>query len=194
MEPTVIGIIGCGNISDAYLKGAARSALVRVKAVADLFPEAARAKAKEYSVGAMTPDALLADRDVEIVINLTVPLAHRNIQVVDDLKVTERLKLFLLNLPHTCLAEHWLAEGRGKDETVREIVADPAIRTWLDTLYDEELLPAFAAAGIAEAPTYSATVMGRPEAGGVAWFAHVGGFLAGIALLFLLKPRRKARL
>jgi membrane associated rhomboid family serine protease len=42
--------------------------------------------------------------------------------------------------------------------------------------------------------TYSATVMGRPEAGGVAWFAHVGGFLAGIALLFLLKPRRKARL
>lgn len=30
--------------------------------------------------------------------------------------------------------------------------------------------------------------------GGVAWFAHIGGFLAGMALLFLLRPRRAARL
>ena len=33
MEPVKLGIIGCGNISDAYLKGAARSKLVAVKAV-----------------------------------------------------------------------------------------------------------------------------------------------------------------
>jgi membrane associated rhomboid family serine protease len=32
------------------------------------------------------------------------------------------------------------------------------------------------------------------DGGGVAWFAHVGGFMAGIALLFLLRPRRAARL
>jgi membrane associated rhomboid family serine protease len=32
------------------------------------------------------------------------------------------------------------------------------------------------------------------EGGGVAWFAHVGGFLAGMLLLFLLRPRRGARL
>ncbi len=31
-------------------------------------------------------------------------------------------------------------------------------------------------------------------AGGVAWFAHIGGFLAGMALLFLMRPRRWARL
>jgi hypothetical protein len=36
MEPTIIGIIGCGNISDAYLKGAARSQLIQVKSCADL--------------------------------------------------------------------------------------------------------------------------------------------------------------
>jgi rhomboid family protein len=30
--------------------------------------------------------------------------------------------------------------------------------------------------------------------GGVAWFAHIGGFLSGMALLFLLRPRRWARL
>ena len=31
-------------------------------------------------------------------------------------------------------------------------------------------------------------------AGGVAWFAHIGGFLAGMGLLFLMRPRRWARL
>jgi membrane associated rhomboid family serine protease len=31
-------------------------------------------------------------------------------------------------------------------------------------------------------------------AGGVAWFAHVGGFVAGMALQFLMRPRRWARL
>ena len=31
-------------------------------------------------------------------------------------------------------------------------------------------------------------------AGGVAWFAHIGGFLAGMALLFLMRRRRWARL
>jgi len=92
---------------------------------------------------------------------LVVPLTHRDIRVVDDLKVTERLKLFLLNLPHTCLAERWLADGRRQDETVRELVADAAIQAWLDALYDEELLPVFAAAGVSEAPAYRATIIDR---------------------------------
>jgi predicted dehydrogenase len=76
MEPTIIGIIGCGNISDAYLKGAARSQLIRVKSCADLHAEAANTKASEYGIAAVPVDALLADPDIEIVINLTVPLAH----------------------------------------------------------------------------------------------------------------------
>jgi predicted dehydrogenase len=76
MEPTIIGIIGCGTISDAYLKGAARSQLIRVKSCADLNAEAAQAKATEYGISAVPADALLADPDIEIVINLTVPLAH----------------------------------------------------------------------------------------------------------------------
>ncbi len=32
------------------------------------------------------------------------------------------------------------------------------------------------------------------ETGGVAWFAHIGGFLGGMALLFVLRPRRPSRL
>ena len=30
--------------------------------------------------------------------------------------------------------------------------------------------------------------------GGVAWFAHIGGFMAGIALLFIMRPRSRVRL
>jgi predicted dehydrogenase len=76
MNTTTIGIIGCGVISDAYLNGAGRSKLIRVKSVADLRPEVAKEKAKAFDVQAATPDALLADPEIDIVVNLTVPLAH----------------------------------------------------------------------------------------------------------------------
>ena len=42
--------------------------------------------------------------------------------------------------------------------------------------------------------TFSAQALGRGESGGVAWFAHIGGFLAGMLLLFLLRPRQSRRL
>jgi membrane associated rhomboid family serine protease len=42
--------------------------------------------------------------------------------------------------------------------------------------------------------TFSAWSPGREETGGVAWFAHIGGFLAGMLLLFLLRPRQSRRL
>ena len=92
---------------------------------------------------------------------LVVPWSNPAVRLVDDLAVTERLKLFLLNLAHTCIADRWRAEGRREDETVRELIADPAIRAWLDALYDEELLPVFAAAGISEAPDYRQSVIDR---------------------------------
>ena len=40
----------------------------------------------------------------------------------------------------------------------------------------------------------SAATLGRGEGGGVAWFAHIGGFLAGMVLLFLMRPRQSVRL
>jgi len=42
--------------------------------------------------------------------------------------------------------------------------------------------------------TFSARALGRGESGGVAWFAHIGGFLAGMMLLFLLRSRQSRRL
>ncbi len=42
--------------------------------------------------------------------------------------------------------------------------------------------------------TVGMSAQGGAETGGTAWFAHIGGFLAGIGLLFLLRSRRSARL
>ena len=81
MQPVKLGIIGSGVISDAYLKGAARSKLIAVKACTDLMPEAAAAKAAAYGVAAVGIEEMLADPEIEIVINLTVPLAHAEVSL-----------------------------------------------------------------------------------------------------------------
>ncbi len=81
MPPVKLGIIGCGVISDAYLKGAGRSKLVAVKACTDLVPEAAAAKAAAYGIAAVGLEDMLADPEILIVINLTVPLAHAEVSL-----------------------------------------------------------------------------------------------------------------
>jgi membrane associated rhomboid family serine protease len=40
--------------------------------------------------------------------------------------------------------------------------------------------------------TFSFAAAGRGETGGVAWFAHIGGFLIGMLLLVLMRPRRQS--
>lgn len=94
---------------------------------------------------------------------LVAPCIHPDVRMVDDLAVYERLKLFILNLGHTVLAETWRATGRPEGELVREIVADPTVRRELDAVYDAEVLPIFAAGGILEAPEYRASVLERFE-------------------------------
>ncbi|MBY5934121.1 Gfo/Idh/MocA family oxidoreductase [Tateyamaria omphalii] len=71
-----IGIIGCGNISTAYLTLAPLFKGLEVRAVADLNPSAAQAQASAFGVRANTVDGLLAADDIDIVVNLTIPDAH----------------------------------------------------------------------------------------------------------------------
>ena len=74
---TRLGIIGCGNISSAYIDGCRRFEHLHVAAVADIAPAAAQAKAAEHNLAcAGSVEALLADPDIDIVINLTIPAAH----------------------------------------------------------------------------------------------------------------------
>src|ERR1700729_1873232 len=68
---------------------------------------------------------------------LELPCRHPAIVVAGDLKPYERLKLFILNLGHTYLAELWARDGGAPGLTVREAVADTTMRTKLDALYAE---------------------------------------------------------
>lgn len=71
-----IGVIGCGNISAAYFRLAPLFKGLEMRACTDLNMAAAEARAGEFGVRAETMDALLADPDVDVVINLTIPDAH----------------------------------------------------------------------------------------------------------------------
>jgi len=76
MDKVGIGFIGCGNISEAYLKAAAKFPILDIRGVADLKPEAAQARASQFGLEAHSVDALLRDPAVEIIVNLTIPAAH----------------------------------------------------------------------------------------------------------------------
>ncbi|GHA22303.1 dehydrogenase [Devosia pacifica] len=77
-----IGIIGTGNISSAYLKailgrdGLPGFPVLDIKALADMRPEAASARAEEFGLASKSVEDLLADPEISLVINLTIPRAH----------------------------------------------------------------------------------------------------------------------
>jgi predicted dehydrogenase len=74
-----IGIIGCGNISEAYLKLAPTFSNVEVVAVADIVPAVAKSRAKQFSVRAVSVNELLKDEQIEVVVNLTIPDVHYDV-------------------------------------------------------------------------------------------------------------------
>ncbi|WP_407154687.1 Gfo/Idh/MocA family protein [Bradyrhizobium sp. STM 3557] len=76
-----IGIIGCGTISTAYLKAAQRFPVMEIKALADMRSEVAERQGATFALPAMRVDQLLRRDDIEIVVNLTVPLAHTDVSL-----------------------------------------------------------------------------------------------------------------
>lgn len=93
---------------------------------------------------------------------LSAPCIHPAIVLADDLEPFERLKLHILNLGHTVLADIWLSERRAPNETVREILGDAAITERLDHILQREVLPGFAVHGMeVDARAYIATTLDR---------------------------------
>jgi len=77
MTPLGIGIVGTGNIAGGYATDALTHPGIRLVAATDLDPERAVAFAAKHGCRAhATFDDLLADDEVDIVINLTVHHAH----------------------------------------------------------------------------------------------------------------------
>jgi predicted dehydrogenase len=72
-----VGLIGTGRISDIYLKTLNNHPSVDVVACGSLNMEESREKASRYSVAcAKHPDEIIADPNIDGVLNLTTPAAH----------------------------------------------------------------------------------------------------------------------
>jgi predicted dehydrogenase len=76
--PARVALLGCGDIAGQYLAELARHpSAVEVIACADLDARRARSRAAEFGIArAATPAEALADASVDIVVNLTPPVAH----------------------------------------------------------------------------------------------------------------------
>ena len=74
-----IGIIGCGNIAPAYIRGLRKFDNIHLAAVANRTHAAAERLAIEYDVPAVSIDDLLSDDGIDIIVNLTLPEAHSGV-------------------------------------------------------------------------------------------------------------------
>lgn len=95
-----VGIIGCGNISAAYLQLAPMFKGYKILSVADINMDNANAKAKEFGVRAQTVEQLLQANDIDLVINLTIPAAHLEVsrKILEAGKHVYSEKPFVLSL------------------------------------------------------------------------------------------------
>ena len=72
-----IGIVGCGSISMDYAVGLQKYPFLHLRACTDLDERRAKKLAEDYGIpGVYSFDAMLADPHIELIVNLTPPLAH----------------------------------------------------------------------------------------------------------------------
>ena len=102
-----VGVVGAGAISDIYFQNMIhRFDNLRVKAVCAGHLESAQRKAEQYGIIATTLEEMLADPEIELMVNLTPAHAHYGIikaalehgkhvytekTLTDDLKKSEEL-------------------------------------------------------------------------------------------------------
>jgi len=75
------GLIGCGNISGAYLRNKDVFRHLRVVKCASRRDESARAAAEQFGLEAVSVDALFRDPEIDMILNLTTPDAHVEINL-----------------------------------------------------------------------------------------------------------------
>ena len=79
-ESVCVGVVGAGIISDIYLKNmTGKFDALRVKSVSARHPEKAREKAARYGVVACSVDDMLADPEIDMIVNLTPVGSHEEI-------------------------------------------------------------------------------------------------------------------
>ncbi len=71
-----IGLIGCGHIAETYFKGHKYFNNFRIIKCADIKHSAAIKCASIYKIKALSVKDILKDKEIEIILNLTIPKAH----------------------------------------------------------------------------------------------------------------------
>ena len=132
-----VGLIGCGHIAETYFRAHKYFNNFRIIKCADINHLAAKKCAIIYKIKALSVKNLLKDKEIEIILNLTVPKAHfevskkallNNKHVYTEkpmainlkdgkelLKISKRKKLYIGNAPDT-----FLGGGNQKSKEILE--------------------------------------------------------------------------
>tara|TARA_B100000686_G_C16771028_1_gene965152 strand:- start:723 stop:1874 length:1152 start_codon:yes stop_codon:yes gene_type:complete len=74
-----IGLIGCGNIAETYFRSQQYFNNIKFVSCADINEESAKLCAEKYNIKLQSVEDLLDDKNIDIVLNLTIPAAHYDI-------------------------------------------------------------------------------------------------------------------
>ncbi len=116
-----VGIMGAGNISAAYLRLAPLFKGLEVRAVADIVPAAAAKRAEEFGVKAQTPDELLKNSEIDVIVNLTIPSTHYKV----SMDIVSAGKHAYSEKPFVLTVEEGLALRKAADERGLKVGSAP---------------------------------------------------------------------
>ena len=80
-----VGIIGCGNISETYFNCQNIYNNFKVIACSDIDIDFAKKSAEKFNVKAQSVEDLLSNPEIDLIINLTIPSAHKEV-IINSLK------------------------------------------------------------------------------------------------------------
>ena len=120
-----VGLIGCGHIAETYFRAHKYFNNFKIIKCADINKKAAENCAKIYKIEAVSVNDILKDKEIEVILNLTIPTAHYLIAKksllngkhvysekplavnfkdgLELIKISRRKKLFIGNAPDTFL-------------------------------------------------------------------------------------------
>ena len=132
-----VGLIGCGHIAETYFRAHKYFNNFKIIKCADILDSASKKCASKYGIKSLSVKDLLNDKEIEIILNLTIPKAHYEVakkallhnkhvysekpmainlnQGKELVKLAKKKKLYIGNAPDT-----FLGGGNQKSKEILE--------------------------------------------------------------------------